>query len=322
MKSTLFTFFLLLCFSLITINSSGSLAYAYKNNNKKNASESEDNDKKNKGEDEDEDPEEEENEETEENDFSDSISYKINSRIWDINDSLMEIPAYDLYCLWNNTVIHPYKFDLTKKKDTTFVFLQDDNKCDYHHPISGYITSNFGQRGSRFHYGIDIKLQTGDSVYNAFDGTVRIAKRSASYGNVVVVRHHNGLETLYAHLDQIKVELGDHIGSGDLIGFGGNTGRSSGSHLHFEVRFKGEAINPNEIICFENNRLKMDTLAVNNKMFEYIVKARAVKYHTIRSGDTLSGIAKKYRTSVSSLCRLNKIKSNTVLRLGKKIRYA
>ncbi|HET6243052.1 MAG: peptidoglycan DD-metalloendopeptidase family protein [Bacteroidetes bacterium] len=320
MKLSILISFLLFCFSVNAGNPSVSYTCIYNNNNKNTSTEKtkdkKNNENKDHGEDED------ENDEDEEALDSDSISLKINSTFCQNDFSSMNIPAHDLYGGWDNYVIHPYKFDLTKKTDTTFVFLQDENKCDYHHPISGYVTSNFGTRGSRFHYGIDIKLQIGDSVYNAFEGTVRIAKKSASYGNVVVVRHNNGLETLYAHLDKISVELGDVIGSGDLIGFGGNTGRSTGSHLHFEVRFQGEAINPNDIICFENNRLKMDTLAINKHLFDYVVNARAVKYYSVRKGDTLSGIAKKHRTTVSKLCKLNKFKSTTVLRVGKKIRYA
>lgn len=319
MEKVLLLFFLLFYLSLSSSASSHNIKCSYEEKEEKEEKEK----KKEKGKDDEDEGEDEESMEGEEEEIaSDTLNYaNLGSVIWDINDSLMKIPAYDLYCNWNNEIIHPYKFDLTKKKDTTFIFLQDENKCDYHHPVVGHITSNFGPRGGRYHYGIDIKLHTGDPVYNAFEGTVRIAKRSASYGNVVVVRHNNGLETLYAHLHKIKVEPGDAIQAGDMIGYGGNTGRSTGSHLHFEVRFKGEPINPNEIICFENNELKMDTLAVDRGLFEYLIKARAAKYHTIRRGDTLSAIAKRYRTSVSRLCKLNGIKSTTILRPGRRLRY-
>jgi murein DD-endopeptidase MepM/ murein hydrolase activator NlpD len=254
--------------------------------------------------------------------FSDTLNMGCFATLaWDINDSLANIPAYDLYCNWNTYDIHPYKFDLTKKRDTTYLFLQDEHKCDYHHPFQGYITSNFGPRKGRYHYGIDIKLQIGDSVYNAFDGVVRIARRSPSYGNVVVVRHNNGLETLYAHLDKISVNPGYPVEAGALVGLGGNTGRSTGSHLHFEVRYKGEPINPNELICFDNYILRRDTFLITSKTFNYLSEARAAKYHVVRSGDSLGKIAKKYRTSVSALCRLNGIKPSTPLRIGRKIRY-
>jgi murein DD-endopeptidase MepM/ murein hydrolase activator NlpD len=264
----------------------------------------------------------EEDEDDIEEALSDTLFYRnLSSYVWDVNDSLAHIPAYDLYCDWNTYIIHPYRFDLAKRKDTTVIKLQD-HYCDYAHPVEGYITSNFGPRRGRFHYGIDIKLQTGDSVFNAFDGLVRIARYSPSYGNVVVVRHANGLETLYAHLDQISVEVGDAVNAGDLLGLGGNTGRSSGSHLHFEVRYKGEAINPADIICFENYILKKNVLEISPKLFAPIIQARAAKYHVVRNGDTLGKIAKRYRVPVTTLCKLNGIKSTTVLRAGKKLRYA
>ena len=312
MKTIIILFSGIIYFSLITEYTSASIKSVTEDNKKKNEKE------KKKIED----KEDCEFPAEDENSVSDTVNYNsFSSIIWDINDSIMNIPAYDLYCNWDNYVIHPYKYDLTKKKDTTLIFLQDENKCDYHHPVIGHITSNFGQRGSRYHYGIDIKLETGDSVHNAFEGTVRIAKKSYTYGNVVVVRHNNGLETLYAHLDNISVKPGEAIEAGDLIGYGGNTGRSSGSHLHFEVRFKGEAINPNDLICFKNFELKKDTLAIDHKLFEYLVKAHAAKYHTIKKGDTLSEIASNYRTSVSKLCKLNRIKSSAILKPGRKLRY-
>ena len=263
-----------------------------------------------------------ENKEGESEEDTISGAQLLSSIIWDMNDSLMNIPAYDIYGDWNTGDIHPYKFDLTKKIDTTYIYLQDEGQCGYSHPVTGYITSNFGPRSSRFHYGIDIKLQTGDSVYNAFEGVVRIAQTSKTYGNVVVIRHNNGLETLYAHLSKIDVEVGRSLNAGEIIGLGGNTGRSTGSHLHFEVRFKGEPINPNEIIDFESCLLKTDVLAINKAHFAYLKEIRAVKYHTVRKGDSLGLIARKYGTSVSRLCKLNRIKSSTMLKVGRKIRYA
>jgi len=165
-----------------------------------------------------------------------------------------------------------------------------------------------------------LKLQTGDSVVSAFEGTVRIAQYSRSYGNVVVVRHNNGLETLYAHLSARKVKPGDHVEAGQCLGLGGNTGRSTGSHLHFESRYKGEPIDPNSIIDWENFSLKTKTLALDKDSFKHLKEARARKYHTVRSGDTLYGISRRYGTSLSKLYRLNGMGSKTVLRIGKKVR--
>lgn len=238
---------------------------------------------------------------------------------WDINDSLYHIPAYDMYCLWDTRNIHAYDFDYVELKDTLMIPLRHDS-CDYATPFLGRITSDFGERGARYHYGIDIKLYKGDPVRVAFEGMVRISQYSRSYGNVVVVRHTNGLETLYAHLSARKCKPGDYVQAGDFIGLGGNTGRSTGSHLHFECRYRGEPINPNTIINWETGALNTDVLDLNPQHFAYLKEARAIKYHRIRSGDTLSRIARNYGTSVRTLCRLNGIRPNSTIYSGRSIR--
>lgn len=230
----------------------------------------------------------------------------------DEDDSLM-------FFQWDTLNIHSYNYDLKNLRDTLLV-LSDNSLSGYAPPHIGEVTSNFGFRSQRFHYGIDIKLETGDPVLCAFKGKVRIAKRSKTYGNVVVVRHSNGLETIYAHLSRIDVEIGQDVQAGDMIGLGGNTGRSTGSHLHFEVRFKGKAINPNEIISFTDNSLISDSLLISQENFKYLSEIKKIKYYTIRKGDTLSRIAAKYGTTTKKLCKLNGIKSTTVLRVGRKIR--
>ncbi|MFZ6052856.1 peptidoglycan DD-metalloendopeptidase family protein [Halocola ammonii] len=248
------------------------------------------------------------------------LTFEAAEAAWDINDSLQAIPFYDDYCMWDTKTIHGYEYDLTKMKDTVDLVLRYDS-CDYSTPWLGRITSPFGERGARYHYGIDVKLYKGDPVKSAFEGMVRISKYSRSYGNVVVVRHQNGLETLYAHLSARKVKSGDYVQSGDVIGLGGNTGRSTGSHLHFECRYKGEPIHPEDVIDWQTGALKHDVLKLNQEHFAYLKEARAKKYHRIRSGDTLSAIARRYGTSVGTLCRLNGISSNKILRIGQSIRY-
>ncbi|MCB0760591.1 MAG: peptidoglycan DD-metalloendopeptidase family protein [Flavobacteriales bacterium] len=243
----------------------------------------------------------------------------VGESVMDVNDSLAFIPAFDVYCKWDTQNIHAYDFDGTKMTDTVNMVLRHD-ACDFQHPFRGDITSQFGERGSRHHYGIDIKLYKGDPVKVAFEGVVRIAQYSRTYGNVVVVRHNNGLETLYAHLSARKCKPGDHVEAGDVIGLGGNTGRSTGSHLHFEVRFKGEPIDPNSIIDWELGVLKTDVLELTAENFEYLKQARSKKYYTIRSGDSLSTIARKHGTSVSALCRLNGMSRNSTIYAGRKIR--
>jgi len=245
------------------------------------------------------------------------------SSIFNLEDtSLLFLHSDTLFRFgWCQDTIHIRKYDLTKKPDTTTIVLNDtENMFGYFHPISGHVTSQFGLRRGRYHYGVDVKLYTGDTVFNAFDGIVRVSKYSKSYGHVVVVRHFNGLETLYAHLSKRLVEPNTPLRAGDIVGLGGNTGRSYGSHLHFEVRYFGEPINPNDIIDFDNFCIKSDTLHLTQRHFEYLVEARKARYHTIRNGDTLSKIARQHGTSVNRLCQLNNMKSTTILRVGRRIR--
>lgn len=237
-----------------------------------------------------------------------------------IPDTLFDKPAYDKYQFWDSIIIHPYVSDLTRLHENIPMVLADSvNK--FRCPIVGKTNSDFGWRRWKYHYGIDIDLNTGDSLYSAFDGVVRIVKRSRSYGNVVVIRHSNGLETLYGHMSKVDVVVNQVVKGGDCIGKGGNTGRSTGPHLHFEIRYLGGAFNPNEIIDFATGTLKTPVLDVDSSDFAYLKEVRLVRYHTIRRGDTLGHIARKYGTSVTQLCKLNHMTRKSLLRVGRKLRY-
>ena len=234
-------------------------------------------------------------------------------------------PADDLYeGLWNNQFVRAYS-DVT---------IPDSFKIDlsnFSMPIEGKITSPFGQRRRRFHYGTDLKLQKGDTVVAAFEGKIRVRQyERRGYGYYLVLRHPNGLETVYGHLSKFLVDLEDTVEAGQPIALGGNTGRSTGPHLHFECRFLGQAIDPADIVDFENSctyddayifqKTKINEVSVHNTNYKEIDKT--IRYHRIKSGDTLSKIAKKYGVSIIQLCRLNGIKSNYTLRIGKTIRYS
>ena len=134
-------------------------------------------------------------------------------------------------------------------------------------PVCGKLLSDFGVRNGRKHSGIDIKLEKEAPVYCAFDGMVRIAKVYGNYGKVVVVRHDNGLETVYSHLNSISVKLNQRVKAGVRIGGGGKTGNATSEHLHFEMRFKGEPFNPRLVVDFEKCRLKSDVLTLNPDSF-------------------------------------------------------
>ncbi|MBP5241888.1 MAG: peptidoglycan DD-metalloendopeptidase family protein, partial [Bacteroidales bacterium] len=215
--------------------------------------------------------------------------------------------------------------------DSTVVLpLISGKKGKFVSPLTEYhISSRFGPRRRRFHYGIDLAMPTGTPVYSVFEGTVRVAKRNRSYGNLVVIRHKNGIETYYAHLSQIDVHSGQEVKAGEQIGLVGNTGRSFGSHLHFETRYLGSAMNPEAIVNFEDKKLVNDTLYITSNLFRHKKSSAQYaknstrssgKYHKVRKGDTLGAIAKRNRTTVKRLCQLNGIRKNSTLRPGQKLR--
>lgn len=214
----------------------------------------------------------------------------------------------------------------------------DDIKIDLrewnsYYPADGYITSTYGWRKSRMHAGIDIKAYKGDNLYAAFDGVVRLAKYYSSFGNCVIIRHYNGLETLYAHATQLLVEVNDVVKAGDVIAYAGSTGRSTGSHLHFETRINGHYFNPDLILDTQNRKIKDANLYItmrNGKLFAsnndseeereaYILKEISIRYHIVKSGDVLSRIAANNGTTVATICRLNGIKSTSILRIGQRL---
>lgn len=242
-----------------------------------------------------------------------------------VKDSLMFIPAYDVYCHWDTKSLFAQKFAQSTIANDTLNFTMAYEDCDFAFPTNqGVQTSPFGPRWGRIHTGLDLDLETGDNVYAAFEGMVRISQYHPGYGNVVVIRHNNGLETLYGHMSQRKVKPGDHVEAGYVIGLGGNTGRSYGSHLHFEIRYLGEAIDPNLIIDPVKKSLRDWEFALNKNHFEYskalAARSAGSKYHTVRTGDTLSSIARKNRTSVSALCRINGLRQTSVIRPGQRIK--
>lgn len=222
----------------------------------------------------------------------------------------------------------------------------------FHMPTAPtYMTSPYGYR-RRFramHKGVDLKVQVGDTIYAAFDGRVRIVKnqgRRKGYGLYVVIRHNNQLETVYGHLSRFLVQPDDYVKAGDPIALGGNTGRSTGPHLHFETRYMGYAINPSAIFDFANHTTHTDTYLFTKNTYmnardyapDAAMYARASKpaskskatasasgsgrssYYTVRRGDTLSRIAARHHTSVSKLCRLNGLSTSSKLKIGRKIR--
>ncbi len=190
----------------------------------------------------------------------------------------------------------------------------------YFHPRNDKINSRYGWRDGRMHRGMDIDLVKGDKIYAAFDGMVRIAKRHNAFGNVVIVRHYNGLETVYAHLSKLKVKAGQKVLSGQVIGLGGSTGRSTGPHLHFEVRFKGQSLNPANFIDFKEHKITCDTLVIKKSKYGITAYPSNAEFHNVERGDTWYEIAKQYGLSIKELLVLNGTDKKFYLKVGQKIR--
>ena len=237
-----------------------------------------------------------------------------------IKDNNFDVPAYDQYFFWDTLDIHPYESKMNKYTETRMISLIDSNSL-FAMPLKKPVNSTFGWRKWKYHYGIDLGLNTGDSIVSAFDGMVRVVRKSKSYGNVVVVRHNNGLETLYAHLSKALVTANQEIKAGELIALGGNTGHSTGPHLHFEIRYLGGPINPSDIIDFNNCTLISDSLLIDRCRFEYLDDVQKARYYTVRKGDSLGRIAQRNGTTISRLCKLNGITRKTTLRIGRRLRY-
>lgn len=190
-----------------------------------------------------------------------------------------------------------------------------ENEGEFCIPVVGHVVRGMDYR----HDGVDVSMETGDTVRAAFDGKVRYAMyNTGGYGNLIIVRHMNGLETYYAHLSGFLCLPNQDVRAGDPIALVGNTGHSKGAHLHFEFRFMDVPLDPQEVIDFTENTLKSDRLTINaNDIAKSYASTR--KVYKIRKGDTLASIAKKYHTTTLRLAKLNHLKKNTRIRPGRRL---
>ncbi len=258
-----------------------------------------------------------------------------------------EEPEFDIYTEgWDSQSVNCYAGMQVPQTATI-----DVSKFAIPHP--GYITSPYGyrRRWRRMHKGVDLKVNVGDTIRAAFDGRVRLTKfERRGYGYYVVVRHTNNLETVYGHLSKFLVEPDQYVKAGDPIALGGNTGRSTGPHLHFETRYMGYAINPCAIFDFANQTTHTDSYTFDKNTYqqarnfspqanaEYAVKYRqehpikayvpdkssksssGSSVYRVKKGDSLGKIASRNGTTVARLCKLNGITTSTKLQIGQKIK--
>ena len=222
---------------------------------------------------------------------------------------------------WCTYRINCARFNLSYLYDTLSIPLIDTAlHRTFTFPLSTPVTSPFGPRHGFWHFGTDFQVYYRDTIRATFDGIVRVVTNDRyGYGNVVVIRHHYGLETLYGHLTKSLVKTNGEVKSGDPIGLGGRTGRATGRHLHFEIRFCGEPFDPATILDYDNYCLKSPVLSLTRAQFGYAEDLRATVMHTIRKGDNLGRIARSYRTSIKRLCNLNGITPKTLLKIGRKL---
>lgn len=229
-------------------------------------------------------------------------------------------PAQRFYGSWNTRMLFPYSDSLYKADTLVTLDLSPGVSGDFVFPFEGRLTSSYGWRDSAFHRGIDIDLEKGDTVCSAFTGMVRFAGKQGGYGNVVIIRHYNGLETVYAHLSRIRCKAGDIVNAGQLVGLGGNTGHSTGSHLHFEIRFRGVAINPAYIIDLEQRTLVSNTIDLVRTKQGYAVRPGGVQFHTVKRGESITRIAQQYGRSIQQIRAYNGWNAGVRVKQGQQVR--
>lgn len=271
-----------------------------------------------------------------------------------LDEENLSNPASSLYPNWSNKYTTNYGVALPKE-------FKIDLRS-FHMPCkSRLVTSHYGYRASfrRNHYGTDIKVYVGDTIYAAFSGKVRIvAYNGNGYGKYIVIRHPNGLETVYGHLSKQLCTQDQTVKAGQPIGLGGNTGRSTGSHLHFETRFLGQFIDPEKLFDFVAQDVLSDFYVFRSNGKSYRVTANSEKnggegeelteqqalaqakqqeskefqaerkqavrshIHRVARGENISSIARKRGISVSELCKMNNLSKNSVLRPGQILKYS
>jgi murein DD-endopeptidase MepM/ murein hydrolase activator NlpD len=252
------------------------------------------------------------------------------------SEDMVKIASY--FSVWDTDTVDPYGIDAKEYDDVVPIQLYDISQGRYWAgPLSkGVTNSPFGWRWKRWHTGQDLDLETGDPVYAAFDGIIRLARVQGAYGRCVVIRHYNGLETLYGHLSKINFEPNTIVKAGDEIGKGGSTGRSSGPHLHFETRYEGNPFDPRNIFNFSPSQINIvsQEFLMTSRVYDYLrggaakgdfefeepVKIVRKVWIRVPSGGTLTEIAEKNNTTITEICKLNHIKPYTRLRAGYRLR--
>ena len=243
---------------------------------------------------------------------------KLNIPASDFNPNIHQVAH------WDTIDLDMYHVDMTNFRDTlSYTLHHPSTGHHFHPPHVGRVTSGFGPRrlyGRKFHKGIDIDLETGDEVQAAMPGKVRIARYSKGYGNFVVISHEGGLETLYGHMSELVVSEGEHVEAGQMIGLGGSTGQSTGSHLHFELRIFGEQVDP--LLAIDPTTLmpRHSDIKVDATWFDHILRAKGTHFHIVEEGETIETICAMYEMEPLELKALNQLETEGELTAGMRLK--
>jgi len=192
----------------------------------------------------------------------------------------------------------------------------------------GYIISTFGPRSGRMHYGTDIKMAKGDTVRAVNSGYLTRSGWGSGFGNIIIIRHENNIETYYAHLSKFLKKAGEWVQKDEPIALAGSTGRARGPHLHFEMHQDGRAFDPELVYDFKNRIIReeakqfTDLVALHRtlKPKGYANNLAVPEYYKVRSGDSLWVISRRYKTPIKEICRLNNISESSVLQIGQPLK--
>lgn len=263
-----------------------------------------------------------------------------------------QIPAYALYGqLWDTEHLRSKQFTIPFSDDMLKIILVESYNMPFIFPCRGTVSLPYGPvRKGGFHTGVDYKLNLDDPIYVCFDGVVRIAGYYGDYGKVIVVRHYNGLETVYAHLNKLYVKPGQVVKAGNTLGTAGNSGNAKETTLHFETRFLNEYFNPEIMLNSEDRSLNSNILtlepanfnitpipteqisnlqqinkptteaAVSKSPSSAVKENQEVKYHIVKQGETLFRISKENKIPIEELFRLNNLTEKSVIQVGEKLR--
>jgi len=255
-----------------------------------------------------------------------------------------QIPAYALYQnLWDTMFIRSEKIEIPFFENQLKIMLIQDGNTPFAFPTSGTISTGYVKNKGRQHAGIDFSVTKKEPVVACFDGVVRITKKFDEYGNTVVIRHYNGLETLYALLENVYVFTGQQVKAGELIGYITPADPNKKSALHFETRFLNEFFNPEKVINFTERKLQNNILTITPNDFIQIPLAIQVNktnkeegekgemekgefefstipiFHTVQKGETIFKICSKYNITEKQFRVLNNIKGDHI-EVGQKLR--